>query len=105
VLQNSNNNYVTASALVGFVATKRADVQAQYTYYKADNGDPLLAALTQPYGAAATESMVTVGLKYRLDERRILNAKVGYADSQNDTTGGFTNFHGPLAYISLDYAL
>jgi len=105
VLQNSDNNYVTANALVGFVLTKDADVQAQYTYYKADNGDPQMAALTMPYGAASEESLVTVGIKFKLDERRVLNAKVGYADSTNDLTGGFTNFHGPLAYISIDYAL
>jgi hypothetical protein len=33
------------------------------------------------------------------------NAKLGYFDAKNDTTGGNTNFRGPLAYVSLDYAL
>jgi len=105
VLHNSNNNYVTASLMTGFVAGKNSDVQVQYTYYKADNGNAALAALTVPYGAAAEETMVTVGLKHKFSSRFILNAKVGYLDSKNDTTGGNTNFRGPLGYVSLDYAL
>ena len=105
VLQNSNNNYLTASAMVGFVAGKNSDVQLQYTYYKADNGDPAMAALTTPYGAAAEESMVTVGVKHKFSPRMVMHAKVGYLDSQNDTTGGNTNYRGPLGFVSLDYAL
>jgi hypothetical protein len=35
----------------------------------------------------------------------VLNAKIGYLDSVNDTTGGNTNFRGPLAYISIARAL
>ncbi len=105
VLHNSDNNYVTAGALVGFVAAKDVDVQGQYTYYRSNNGDPQMAAFTTPYGAAAVESVVTLGVKVRLEEHRMLSAKIGYADSQNDTTGGFTNFRGPLAYISIEQAL
>jgi len=105
VLHNSNNNYVTGSFMSGFVAGKNSDVQLQYTYYKSDNGDAALAALTQPYGAAAEESVVTVGLKQKINARLMLRAKVGYMDSKNDTTGGNTNFRGPLGYVSLDYAL
>ena len=105
VLHNSNNNYVTASALAGFIVSKQADVQIQYTYYKADNGDAAMAAFTQPYGAASQESMVTAGIKYKVSARMVVNAKLGYLDSNNDTTGGNTNFHGPLGYVSLDYAL
>jgi len=105
VLHNSNNNYSTMNLLAGFVAAKDADIEAQYTYYRADNGDPAMAALTMPYGADAEEYVASVGLKLRLDNRRILHVKVGYAESLNGTTGGFTNFHGPLGYVSLDYAL
>ena len=105
VLQNSNNNYATANFIVGFVAGPHTDIQAQYTFYRANNGDAALAVMTQPYGAAERSSMGTVGVKHKLTDKLVLNAKVGYVDSKNDTTGGFTNFHGPLAYVSLDYAL
>jgi hypothetical protein len=64
-----------------------------------------LAAMTQPYGAAERSSMGTVSIKHKLNDKLVLNAKVGYVDSKNDTTGGFTNFRGPVAYLSLDYAL
>jgi len=105
VLQNANNNYGTASLLVGFVADARTDIQIQYTYYRASNGNPALAAMTQPYGAAARDSVVSLGIKHKFNDRFVMNAKVGYADSKNDTTGGFTNFRGPLAYVSIEHAL
>jgi hypothetical protein len=44
-------------------------------------------------------------VKHLLGDRMFLNAKVGYFDSRNDTTGGNTNYHGPMAYLSIDYAL
>jgi hypothetical protein len=105
VLHNSNNNYVTGNVILGFVAGKHTDLLAQYTYYRADNSDANLVPWTEPYGAAARESLITLGVKHKISDRMVLNAKVGYADSKNDTTGGFTNFRGPLAYLSLDTAL
>jgi len=35
----------------------------------------------------------------------ILDGKVGYLRRTDATTGGFTNYHGPLAYLSLEYKL
>jgi len=105
VLHDSNNNYVTGSLLVGAVVTKTDDVQFQYTYYKANNYNPAMAALTMPYGAGAKESIATVGLKHKFSDRCMGNFKLGYCDSKNDTTGGNTNFRGPVGYVSLDFAL
>jgi hypothetical protein len=105
VLHDSNNNYVTGSLLLGAVVTKTDDMQFQYTYYKADNYNPAMAALTMPYGAGAKESIATVGLKHKFSDRCMGNIKLGYCDSKNDTTGGNTNFKGPVGYVSLDFAL
>jgi len=105
VLHNSDNNYVTGSLLAGAALTKRDDLQIKFTYYRADNYNAALAALTLPYGAAAMEISVTAGIKHQFSKRMLGNAKVGYLDSNNGTTGGNTNFRGPLAYISLEYAL
>jgi hypothetical protein len=105
VLQNSNNNYFTGSLLAGAVLTKTDDLQVQVTYYKADDANTQLANLTLPYGVAAEEVSVSVGVKHKFSDRLIGHAKVGYFDSKNDTTGGNTNFHGPQGYVSLDYAL
>jgi hypothetical protein len=33
------------------------------------------------------------------------DAKIGYLKSDDQTTGGFTNYKGPLAYLSLSYSL
>lgn len=105
VVGDSNNNYCTCSILAGAVITKRDDLQVMCTYYRAFDGDPYLSTYTLPYGASATEVTVSVGLKHKVSDRMIANGKVGYYDSSNNTTGGQTNFHGPLAYVSLEYGL
>ncbi len=102
VLQNSNNNYVTGGLIAGFVADKKTDLQIQLNYYKAANGNSYLAPLTQPYGVEVRDFSATVGAKRKLSDHLICNAKVGYFESKNDTSGGFLNFHGPVAYLAFD---
>ena len=104
VLQNSNNNYVTGGLIAGFVASKRDDLQFQVNYYHANNGNAFLAPLTQPYGVAVRDVSYTVGVKHMFSARLICNAKVGYFESKNDTSGGFANYHGPIAYVAFDHA-
>jgi hypothetical protein len=58
-----------------------------------------------PFGSSVKEYTVTAGVKRKLSDRMMCNAKLGYIDSNNVMTGGKTNFSGPLAYVSLDYAL
>jgi hypothetical protein len=105
ILQNSNNNYTTGSVLAGAVLTKTDDVQVQCTSYRARNFNPQLALYTQPYGASANDIVVTVGLKHKFSDKWLGTAKLGYFNSKNDTTGGFTNFRGPLAYFAFEHAL
>ncbi len=104
-VQNSDNNYVTGSVLAGFVVNKDMDVQVQGNYYRAANGNPVLAAQTMPYGVAVRDSSFTVGVKLKVSDTWICNAKAGYFESKNDTSGGFANYHGPVAYFSFDHAL
>jgi hypothetical protein len=105
VLRNANNDYQNGNLIVGFVLNKSTDVQLEWTGYRADNYDPLAPPASVSYGAGAKEYTVTAGLKHKLTNKMFLNAKVGYFDSKSDTTGGNTNFRGPLAYLSIDYAL
>jgi hypothetical protein len=105
VLQNSNNNYTTLGALAGFVVNKSTDLQIQANHYRAANGNSALAALTMPYGVDVVETSVTVGVKHKLSKLWLAHAKVGYFESKNDTTGGYTNFHGPIAYVSFEHGL
>ncbi len=105
VLRNADNDYTSGNIIAGFAVDKRTDAQLEYTYYKANNYDPLAPSASVAYGAGGKEYTVTAGLKRKLTDRMILNAKVGYFDSKSDTTGGNTNYRGPLAYVSLDYSL
>jgi hypothetical protein len=105
LVQNSNNNYVTGSVIVGAVLDKENDLQVQATYYRANNGDAYLARYTQPYGADGKEMALTVGLKHKFSDRLVGSARIGYIDSKNNTTGGMTNFKGPVAYVSLTTGL
>ena len=105
VLQNSDNNYSTYSLVSGVALDKRTDAQFLVTYYRADNNNAALAPLTLPYGVDVEDFTATVGVKYKASEKMILRAKVGYFDSKNNTTGGRTNYHGPVAYLSLEHAL
>ena len=54
---------------------------------------------------AVKEYTVTAGVKHKFTDRIMGNAKLGYINSRNETTGGNTNFKGPLVYVSLEYAL
>lgn len=103
--RNSDNNYWTTSVISGFAVDKRTDAQVQYTYQRADNFEPGIAVGTQPYGAGYEEYTATVGMKHKFNDRWLASGKVGYFSSKNDTTGGRTNFHGPLAYVSVEYGL
>jgi len=58
-----------------------------------------------PYGAGAEETLVAVGLKHKFSDRCLGEAKLGYYDAKSDTTGGHTNFRGPVGYLSVTLAL
>jgi len=105
VLQNSNNDYATFGALTGFAIDKQTDMQIQANLYRAQNGNAILAPLTMPYGVEVEETSITVGVKHKFSDSWICHAKLGYFESKNDTTGGRTNFHGPLAYIAFEHGL
>ncbi len=105
VLQNANHNYSTITFLTGFVVDRKTDAQLQVNTYRADNDNSNLAPLTQPYGVAVREVTATLGLKRKMSDKWIGHAKIGYFESTNDTTGGNTNFRGPLAYLAFEHAL
>jgi hypothetical protein len=105
VVQNANNNYWEGSVLAGYVIDKKTDGEAQYTYYRADNYDPALAANTVPYGAGEEDYRFTVGVKHKINDKLVISAKVGYLVSRNDTSGDFTNYNAVVAYVALDRAL
>ena len=102
--RNADNNYVTGDATVGFTIDKLTNGMIQATYYRANNFDAEYAAVAMPLGASAKESTISVGVKRKLSEKTLLSAKVGYFDSENGTRGGYADFSGPLAYVSVQHA-
>jgi len=56
------------------------------------------------YGAGAKDYSVTVGVKRKLTDKLLAEAKVGYLSSKNDTSGGRTDYTARVAYVSLQQA-
>jgi hypothetical protein len=104
VLRNADNNYWNGNLLAGFVVDRRTNAQIEATYYKASNYQPALAAATTPYGASGREYTVSLGVTHKLADRWLATGKLGYLDNRNDTAGGNADFHGPLAYVSMQHA-
>ena len=104
-IQNANNNYITSSALCGFTVDKKTDAQLRLSWTRADDYNPQIATGGQPYGAGFLEESATAGLKHLFSNRLEGELKVGYLRRTDATTGGFTNYRGPLAYASVTYSL
>lgn len=104
-IQNSNDNYITGSVLCGFALDKTDDIQIKGTYCRADDYNPQIELGGQPYGAGFLEQSVTAGVKHKFSDKLLGELRAGYLHRDDDTTGGFTNYRGPLVYASLTYAL
>ena len=105
IIQNAKGNYTTLSAIVGVAIAAHTDLQLQYNGYRANNGNANIGLLAVPYGVACSDSTTTIGIRHMFSDKLVMNAKVGYIDSKNDTTGGYTNYKGPMAYVAFDHAL
>lgn len=104
VIRNAKNDYYNGDVTVGFAYDKTTDVQLQGTYYHANNFDVAQAYSTLPLGASATEYTVTAGVKAKVTDKTILGAKVGFLDTKNGTLGGYGDYRGPMAYVTLEHA-
>ena len=104
VLRNADNNYWNGSLITGFAVDHATDAQVTATWYKADNYNRELIA-SDPLGAGGRDYALYAGLKRKLSPKVLGHAKVGYVDSRNDTTGGNTNFRGPVGYLAIEYGL
>jgi hypothetical protein len=102
---NANNNYVVGSALAGFVLDKADNVEVRGDWQQADNYNRAIAAGGVPFGATYLMESATVGLKHKFNDRLLGEGKAGYLRSTDGTTNGLTNYHGPLVYVALTYAL
>ena len=103
-LRNADNNYVTGDVSLGFAIDRVTSGVIMGTYYRANNYDADYAAVAMPLGASAQESTISIGVRRKLTEKTVLSAKLGYIDSENATRGGYADFRGPLAFVSVQHA-
>jgi hypothetical protein len=103
LVQNAHNDYWDASAMVGWAFSKCSDLQAQYSYYRADNYDPSNASVGLPYGAGAEQHGVTVSLINHLKRNLVWKIQYGYFTGRDQTSGGNNNYNAHMVYSSWQY--
>lgn len=99
---DSENNYWTANATLGYALDDKTDAELQYLYYRADNYEDN-AAYSQPYGAGAEEQGVTAGLVRQMTKRIRMSLKYGFFTSHDQLSGGNRDFNSHLVYSTLQY--
>lgn len=103
-LRNADNNYATGDLTLGFAIDRKTSATIQGTYYRASNFDTAYATYGLPLGAGARESTISLGVRRKLTDKTLLSAKLGYFDTDNTARGGFSDFSGPLGYLSVQHA-
>jgi hypothetical protein len=100
VVLDTKNDYWNASAGVNFVLDDKTDLQAQYTYYRADNYVDN-SAVSQPYGVDAEEHGITAALIRRLTDRVRWTLRYGFFNNHDRTSGGHNDYDAHLVMTSM----
>ena len=100
LVANFDNGYWNASALAGYALTDKTDLQAQYTYYRADNFQDD-SQFTQPYGVGAEEHAVTATITHRIRANLTWSVRYGYFQNRDVTSGGRNDYEAHLVYSSV----
>ncbi len=99
----SKNDYLNLGLASGFALNEKTDLQAQYSYYRADNYyDNSLAGL--PFGSGAEDHGVTLTLLRRISDAIHWSVKYGFFTHRDDLSGGFNNYDAHVVYTSLRVA-
>ena len=101
-IQQAENNYWDAGALVGYALDDKTDLQLEYFYYRADDYQNN-SAFSQPYGAGEEQNGVTVTLLRQLSRSIRWTLKYGFFSNHDQTYGGHKNYNAHLVYSSLQY--
>jgi hypothetical protein len=102
LVQQGENNYWNATALVGVVLTEKTDFQAHYSYYRADNYEDN-SDVTVPYGAGAEDHAVMGTLIHRLSKRMQVSLRYGFFAGHDQTYGGHNDYTAHMVYSTLRY--
>jgi hypothetical protein len=99
---NALNDYWNTTATAGYALSDKTDLQATYSYYRANNYQDN-SAVTQPYGAEGNEHGVTATVAHRLRKNVLLTLRYGFFRGHDVTSGGFNNYEAHLVYSSIQY--
>jgi hypothetical protein len=102
LVQNAENDYWNASAVVGYALTRSTDIQAEYSYYRADNYVDN-SAVGLPYGAGAEQHGVTATVINRLWKNFIWKLQYGFFAGHDQTSGARNDYQAHVAYSSWQY--
>lgn len=102
LVPSPRNDYWSANCIVGCAVSPKTDLQAQYSFYKA-NDYINNAASSQPYGASSEEQGVTASITERLRKDLRLTLKYGFFRNRDVTSGGFYNYDAHVVSSSLQY--
>lgn len=97
------SDYWSAQLIGGVGLDERTDLEALYTFYRADNYENN-SSFSQPYGSDATEHGVTIGARRKITETVDAQIRYGYFTSDEDETGGYDDYDGHLVYGAIRYA-
>ena len=103
LVQKSRNDYWFATLGAGFAVGKRTDLTADYSFYQSDNWNPGNYQVSMPYGASASEHVVSAGLIQRFSRRLRGTIRYTFFKSDDDTSGGYNNFTAHVISANLQY--
>jgi hypothetical protein len=100
VVPDLKNNYWNLGGSAGFAVDDKSDIQANYTYYRADNYIDN-SAFSQPFGADSEEHGVTVAYIRRFTSRVRWTIKYGFFNNRDYTSGFNNDYDAHLVYSTL----
>lgn len=100
--ETARNDYFNVQCTAGLVVDDRTDLQAHYTYYRADNFNSDFAE-SQPYGAGAEEHGILASLIRRIHPRLRVSLRYGFFSGRSETSGGFNDYDAHLLMSTAHY--
>ncbi len=99
IILPARNNYWNASFTAGFALNEKADLVANYFYYRANNYTDN-SSTGMPYGAGAEEHGFTASLVRRITANITWTLKYGYFRNRDTSSGMNNNYEAHLLYTS-----
>lgn len=96
----SRDGYYNGRYTTGYALTDKVDLQADYTYSRADNFYDNSSA-SVPYGAGFTEQSAGLTCSYRISDHVRWSARYGFYTNNDETYYGKKNYDAHVVYSSV----